>query len=147
MRSCRLTRRLGKGLGHKFCEVENYPSGDVAIRDSKRDDLLLCPYTDGKTSGLHVSICHFLLSPMKDGSEGFATFVYRPYTHSRVSLSQYSELWSFEGAVSARVMTWKEVQRIAVLGGGADQNWKTKPYLVLKIGLLGLALYMDWGER
>ncbi|KAJ4985173.1 hypothetical protein SVAN01_09309 [Stagonosporopsis vannaccii] len=147
MRSVRLVRRLGVGFGQKFCELETRCYPDMAIQGSGPDDLLLCPYVNKETSGIHTHVTHFLLSPMTDGSDGFAVCAYAPYVHYHLSLSQHSELWSSEEGVTARVETWKEVLRVAALGGGAGQDWKSKPHFVLRTGQRYVVPFASWQDQ
>lgn len=132
MRPCRLLTHYSKGYGHKFCEVETFITHDVAIRGCKSDELLLCPYLNKRVHGFHLNTNHFALSPQSSTSQGFTISAYQPFAHHSIPLSDHSELWSFENGASARVVHWKEVLRIAALGGGADQRWKSKPHFILK---------------
>lgn len=132
LRRCRLVSRFCRGFRHQLCELETSFHPSIAMQGSERDEMWLCPYINQETSGSHIYVSHFSLSPTIDGPKGFAIRANIPFVLRGFSLSEHSELWSYEEGVSARVTTWKEVLRITALGGGADRDWRTKPHLVLR---------------
>ncbi|KAJ8112447.1 hypothetical protein OPT61_g5189 [Boeremia exigua] len=132
MRPCEMVTQLSRGHRHTFCELERWPDHSDALRGFESGDLLLCPYPAQEEDELHIGVTHFRLAPNEDASDGFTVSAFMQYMNLHVLLSQYSELWSSKDGTLARVITWTEATHLAALGGGANQDWKTKPHFILK---------------
>ncbi|KAJ8114977.1 hypothetical protein OPT61_g3270 [Boeremia exigua] len=142
LRRCKVVVKESRST-RLICKCTNSSWDFYSIAGLDIDDVLLCPYQNfgPRSYSWHGSSAHFILSQIRDHqTDRFTTWLPCESNESRSKeiknrrqVSDWSELWySCNGAESV-VERWTDVQRIADLGGGADDQWKDKPHFVLKL--------------